>query len=142
MFARGFKEGERFPCAGNEYVMLLPRDVTDCCEVVLEDIAVGGETPANSHTTFNQVFIVLQGEAEIRIGKDKGQVSAPAIAYVPKNMDHSVRNTGAGNLRYVYITIWSDGIPDDEKLGGWKEACAAMVREYSERGYPPKSNGG
>jgi len=141
MLIRTFAEGERFPCAGNEYVMLLPRDVTDCCEVVLEDIAAGSETPPNVHSTFNQVFIVLQGEAEISIGNDKRQISAPAVAYVPNNTNHSVRNVGAVNLRYIYITIWPKGIPADEKLGGWKEACAAMVREYAERGYPPKSNG-
>ncbi|MGP8244112.1 MAG: hypothetical protein ACLQVN_06300 [Bryobacteraceae bacterium] len=32
MMIRKFDEGEPFRCAGNNFVMLLPRDLTDCCE--------------------------------------------------------------------------------------------------------------
>jgi mannose-6-phosphate isomerase-like protein (cupin superfamily) len=137
MFARTFTDGERFPCAGNEYVMLVPREVTNCCEVVLEKIEAGGSTPPNAHLTFNQAFIILEGVAEVTIGDEKRHLSAPAVAYVPKNTQHFVRNVGTADLQYVYITIWSDGIPADERQGGWRQACGEMVREYAERGYPP-----
>jgi mannose-6-phosphate isomerase-like protein (cupin superfamily) len=141
MFARTFQEGEKFLCAGNEYVMLVPREVTDCCEVVLERIGVGGATPPNAHTTFNQIFVILQGTAEVMIGDEKRQVCAPAAAYIPKNTHHSVRNVGTTELQYVYITVWPNGIPSDEKQG-WRQACGEMVREYAERGYPPSSREG
>jgi mannose-6-phosphate isomerase-like protein (cupin superfamily) len=139
MFAWTFQEGERFPCAGNEYVMLVPREVTDCCEVVLERIDSGGSTPPNAHLTFNQVFIILEGTAEITIGDEKRHLSAPAVAYIPKNTQHFVRNLGTAELQYVYITIWPDGIPADERRGGWRQASEEMVRDYAERGYPPSS---
>lgn len=138
MFVRRFAEGEPFHCAGSEYVMLVPRDVTNCCEVVLESIAPGRETPPNAHATFHQVFIVLKGEADITIGNERRQVRAPAVAYIPARTDHSVRNAGATELQYVYASVWSTGIPIEEMLGGWKRACANMVQEYAERGFPPK----
>lgn len=142
MFVRTFDKGESFFCAGNEYLMLLPRDVTDCCEMVMEKIEVGGKTPPNAHTTFSQVFIVLRGEVEITIGGETRTVSAPAVAYIPKNTNHSVRNAGVTEVKYVYISVWSNGIPIKEKEGGWRKASADMVQEYAERGYPPKTQEG
>lgn len=141
MFAREFGEGEGFSCAGNEYTMLLPREVTNCCEVALENIAPGHQTPPNAHRTFHQVLIVWQGTAEITIGSERSQVQAPAIAYVPPNTHHSVKNVGSIELQYLYVSIWSAGIPSDEMLGGWKRACADMIQEYAARGFPPKTNG-
>lgn len=137
MFARTFQDGEKFFCAGNEYVMLVPRDVTDCCEVVLETISVDGVTPPNSHATFNQIFVIMQGSAEITIGGTVRRVDAPAVAYVPKRTEHFVRNVGSTDLQYVYITVWPNGIPVDERQGGWKQARNEMVEGYAGRGYPP-----
>jgi len=34
MYCKTFDEGESFSCAGNESLMLLPRDETGCAEVV------------------------------------------------------------------------------------------------------------
>ncbi len=136
MFSKTFLEGEKFRCAGNEYVMLLPRDVTDCCEVVLEKVAVGRATPPNAHSTFKQIYIVLAGEAEITIGEERCRVSAPAVAYIPKNTYHCVVNTGAVQLQYLYVTVWPEGIPTDEKEGGWKKVYADMTQAYADRGYP------
>lgn len=138
MYIKSFDDGEKFMCAGNEYLMLLPRDLTDCCEAVLESVDVGKRTPPNAHATFNQVYVVLDGEAEITIGEETRRVSGPAMAFIPKNTNHYVQNAGSVKLQYIYITIWSDGIPAREKEGGWRKACTDMVKEYSDRGYPPK----
>lgn len=140
MFAREFIEGEKFSCAGNEYLMLLPRDVTNCCEAALESIAPQGETPPNAHATFHQVFVFLKGDAVITIGGESRRARGPAVAYVPPNTKHSVRNAGDTELQYLYISIWSEGIPSDEMLGGWKRACADMIQEYAERGFPPRAD--
>ena len=55
MLVKALSEGEPFRCAGNEYFMLLPRDISDCCEVVLEKVPPGHSTPPNAHSTFVQV---------------------------------------------------------------------------------------
>lgn len=139
MYIKTFPEGESFGCAGNKYVMMLPRDLTNCCEVVLERIAVGGRTPPNAHTTFVQLYIVVAGEAEISIGDETRRVSAPAVAFIPRNTEHKVVNKGPVELQYLYITIWPGEIPQEEKEGGWKKACADMIQDYADRGFPPKS---
>ena len=140
MYVRTFVEGVRFGCAGNDYVMLLPREETNCCEAVLEKISASGRTPPNAHSTFMQIFIVLTGEAEITIGSETRRVSAPAIAYIPQNTNHSVVNPGADELRYVYISVWPNGIPHEERDGGWRRVYADMIQEYAEKGYPPVQN--
>ena len=55
MFIRQFSEGEPFRCAGNEFVMLLPRDETEACEAVLQMVRPGGTTPPNSHANATQM---------------------------------------------------------------------------------------
>ena len=138
MYCKTFDEGESFSCAGNEYLMLLPRDVTHCAEMAMERISVGGGTPPNAHDTYVQVLIILQGEAEITIGDGTRRVSAPATAFIPRNTTHHVVNSGQVELRYVYISIWPTGIPREEMEGGWKKACTDMIQDYADRGFPPR----
>lgn len=140
MFYKTFEEGERFQCAGNYYTMLLPRDLTHSCEVVLEKVAVGKKTPPNAHPTFQQIYIILAGEGDITIGDDIRQVVAPAVAFIPKNTYHQIVNTGPVEFQYLYVTVWGEGIPKEEFEGGWKKIYAEMIQEYSDRGYP--SDGG
>ena len=127
-------------CAGSEYLMLIPRDLTDCCEAAMERIAIGQRTPANAHPTFHQLHVILQGEAEIAIDDERRRVAAPAISFIPKNANHWVQNVGHEELRYIYISIWSDGIPANEMEGGWRRARTEMVKDYADRGYPPERN--
>lgn len=141
MYVREFAEGIKFGCAGNDYVMLLPREETNCCEAVLERISGAGRTPPNAHSTFMQIFIVLAGEAEITIGQETRRVSAPALAYIPQKTNHSVLNLGKDELRYVYISVWPDGIPREERDGGWRRVYADMIQEYADKGYPPVDGG-
>ena len=108
MYARSVQNGEKFKCAGNNFVMLLPRDITSCCEVVLEKVASGKRTPPNVHTTFNQVYVFISGEAEITVGDETQLLSALSVAYIPKGTNHYVINTGQTELQYLYITI---GLP-------------------------------
>jgi len=137
MLVKALSEGEPFRCAGNEYFMLLPRDISDCCEVVLEKVPPGHSTPPNAHSTFIQVYVMIAGEAEITIGQESRSVNAPAVALIPRNTHHQVTNHGRREVQYLYITVWPEGIPAAEREGGWRKACADMVREYAERGYPP-----
>lgn len=138
MYCKRFDEGESFFCAGNEYLMLLPREVTGCTEVVLERVAIGERTPPNAHSTFVQTYVLLQGEGEIIIGDRARRVAAPAVAFIPRNTTHSVTNTGKVELQYLYVTVWPDGIPQAEIDGGWKKVYKDMIQEYADRGYPAK----
>ncbi|HXE08183.1 MAG TPA: cupin domain-containing protein [Acidobacteriaceae bacterium] len=139
MFIQQFSEGEPFRCAGNEFIMLLPREASGACEVVLQMVAPGGTTPPNSHETFQQVYLIWSGEAEIFLGKESRRVTAPAVAFVPARTEHWVRNLSAHReLHYLYISVWPDGIPAEEIEGGWKQVYAKIIDTYASRGYPPE----
>ena len=137
MYVKQFSEGEPFRCAGNEFVMLLPRDITGACEVVLQMVRAGASTPSNSHDTFMQVYLVWSGQAEVFIGNESQRVTAPAVAFIPPKTEHWVTNLSAEReLHYLYLSVWPDGIPNSESDGGWKNVYASIIDSYVSRGYP------
>jgi len=137
MFAKQFSDGEYFRCAGNEFLMLLPRDETEACEAVLQTVRPGGATPPNRHETFMQIYLVWSGEANVFIGAESKKLAAPAIAFVPPRTDHWVENALADrDLQYLYISVWPHGIPAAESDGGWKKVYGGIIDEYVSRGFP------
>jgi mannose-6-phosphate isomerase-like protein (cupin superfamily) len=142
MYVKQFSEGDPFRCAGNEFVMLLPREATSACEVVLQMVRPGATTPSNSHETFMQVYLIWNGEAEIFIGSESQRVSAPAIAFIPPKTEHWVVNLRQDReLHYLYMSVWPDGIPREEIEGGWKTVYAGIIDTYVSRGYPVDAEG-
>jgi mannose-6-phosphate isomerase-like protein (cupin superfamily) len=140
MLVKQFSEGEPFRCAGNEFAMLLPREATGACEVVLQMVRPGAATPSNSHDTFMQVYLIWSGEAEVHIGGESARVKAPAVAFVPRRTEHWVANLSADReLHYLYMSVWPDGIPREEIEGGWKKVYAGIIDSYVSRGYPVDS---
>jgi mannose-6-phosphate isomerase-like protein (cupin superfamily) len=137
MFAKQFHEGEPFRCAGNDFVMLLPRDETRACEAVLQMVRPGGTTPPNSHETFMQIYLIWSGEAIVFIGGESKRLAAPAVAFVPPRTEHWVENLQPDReLHYLYISVWPNGIPPEEIEGGWKKVYAGIIDTYVSRGYP------
>jgi mannose-6-phosphate isomerase-like protein (cupin superfamily) len=137
MYVKQFSEGEPFRCAGNEFVMLLPRDATGACEVVLQMVRPGATTPSNSHETFMQVYLVWSGEGEIFIGSESRHVTAPAVAFIPPRTEHWVTNLSSEReLHYLYMSVWPEGIPAAEFEGGWKKVYETIIDSYVSRGYP------
>ena len=139
MYVKQFSEGDPFRCAGNEFVMLLPREQTGACETVLQMVRPGGTTPSNAHETFMQIYLIWSGEAEIFIGTESQRVTAPAVAFVPPRTEHWVTNLSQEReLHYLYISVWPNGIPAEELDGGWKHVYSKIIDSYTSRGYPPE----
>jgi mannose-6-phosphate isomerase-like protein (cupin superfamily) len=137
MHIKNFSEGEAFRCAGNDFLMLLPRDATGACEAVLQIVRAGGSTPPNSHETFMQIYLIWSGEAEVFIGGEHRHVVAPAAAFVPPKTEHWVVNPSPDReLQYLYISVWPNGIPREESEGGWRKVYAGIIDEYVSRGFP------
>jgi mannose-6-phosphate isomerase-like protein (cupin superfamily) len=137
MICRTLDQGEQFWCAGSLYTMLVPRDDTQCLEAVLETIAPGRVTPSNAHENFAQLYFLVSGKARIHIGGESGEVTAPAVAFIPRKTEHHVENLGDSPLRYVYVSIWPGKIPPEDGLT-WREACDAMIQSYADRGFGPR----
>lgn len=135
-FIKQFDEGEPFECIGHAFRMLVSRDETACCEAVLQQLSPGGSTPPNAHETFVQLLIIMAGTAFITVADETRDVAAPAIALVPRRTEHYVRNASdVEPLAYVYVSVWDEGIPSDERRSGWREVYRHIEAEYAARGY-------
>ena len=112
MICQTIDEGEQFWCAGNLYRMLIPRDATQSFEAVLETIPPGIVTPPNAHENLAQMYFIVSGKAQVSIGGETKETSGPAVAYIPKNTNHYVKNIGDVPLQYIYVSIWPGIIPE------------------------------
>lgn len=115
---------EPFSCAGIEFGMILPRNVTNSCEVVLEVLEPGQETPVDQHANFDQIFILLEGAGDLKVGVSRRDVFATDVCFIPRRTEHAIRCTSAGALRYLYINVWGQGLPESEC--DWKQVYLAI----------------
>lgn len=124
MLAVSLEDAESFTCAGIDFGMILPRDLTDSVEVVWESLKPNQHTPVDRHPTFDQIFYILKGHAEIVIGNETIQVKPKTIVFVPRNTDHSVRPTSESGIDYLYFNVWGKGVPPAER--GWKQVYSQI----------------
>ena len=120
MYAKRFEETPGFVQFGNTYRMLLPRDLTESMESALVRMEKGSRTPRHSHKDEEQMYIILEGKGLLRIGDDEKEIEKDMVAYIPRGKEHEVISTGNDGLSYIYIAVWPEGIPKDEKE--WEKA--------------------
>lgn len=137
MICQTIDNGEQFWCAGNLYTMLIPRDATQCFEAVLETIEPGIMTAPNAHENFAQMYFIVSGKARVWIGDETNDTSGPAVAYIPQNTNHYVKNIGDVPLQYIYVSIWPGTIPESDGRK-WRDSVEAMVKMYATRGFPAR----
>jgi quercetin dioxygenase-like cupin family protein len=61
------------------------------------------EVPKHSHENEEQTYIILEGEGELLLGKEKIYVSGGYAVFIPVGMEHSIKNSGNKELKYVYF---------------------------------------
>ncbi len=118
MYAKHLQDAELFMCAGIQFGMLLPRDITGSVEVVWERLEPFQSTPQDHHASFDQLFFILKGTGEVTVGTESRPVKAATVVFVPHATPHSVQCTSDEGLEYLYFNVWRNGIPDKEK--DWK----------------------
>jgi quercetin dioxygenase-like cupin family protein len=62
-----------------------------------------GSMLASHQDSAEEVLHVLEGEAEARIGDERGELRGGQLAIVPAMVPHSLRNIGEGTLRVLGI---------------------------------------
>ncbi len=118
MYAKHLEEAESFTCAGIQFGMLLPRDITGSVEAVWERLEPFQGTPQDQHSSFDQVFFILKGTGEVTVGTESREVKAATMVFIPQAAQHSVQCNSDEGLEYLYFNVWRNGIPDKEK--DWK----------------------
>ena len=120
MYAKKYNETPNFNMFGNKYNMLLPRDMTESTEVGLVRMEKGSSTPAHAHPEEEQIYFILSGKGLLKIDKEEKEIGEGMIVYIPRNKQHEVLCTGTNGLAYIYVAIWPEGIPVEQK--DWKKA--------------------
>jgi quercetin dioxygenase-like cupin family protein len=83
----------------------------------LVDSPPGGGPVLHTHP-YQEIFVMLEGEATFTVGDDTIEVSAGQIVVAPAGVPHKFVNSGSGPLRQVDIhpsgRIQQVNIPEDE----------------------------
>lgn len=129
MHAKHLEEAELFTCAGVQFGMLLPRDITGSVEVVWERLEPFQCTPQDKHSSFDQVFFILKGTGEVTVGTESRKVKVATVVFIPQATQHFVQCTSDEGLEYLYFNVWRSGIPDREK--DWKATYSLINNRRS-----------
>jgi quercetin dioxygenase-like cupin family protein len=91
-----------------------------------------GENLGNHTDSAEEMLLILQGEVQVNVGTEKGNLSKGQLAVVPKMTPHDIRNTGdetarilgffggANNIIATFDEVWSptgSNMVDTSKLG-------------------------
>ena len=83
---------------GVEFSVLLPRERSECVEILLERSSKDLAFPVHQHKECEQTYLVLEGEAEVSVGGEVSRILKGGVVYIPRLTDHSVRNVGGSGV--------------------------------------------
>lgn len=114
---------------GVQYSVLLPRERSECVEILLERFPVGLEFPIHQHKECEQTYLFLEGKAEVALAGEIHRVQKGAVVYIPRLTDHAVKNVGDSELVYVVVETYPEGYLSDEPT--WESHIGALEERYS-----------
>jgi mannose-6-phosphate isomerase-like protein (cupin superfamily) len=113
---------------GVAYSVLLPRERSECVEILLERFPVGLAFPVHQHKECEQTYLFLEGEAEVTVADSVQLLQKNGVVYIPRLTDHCVRNVGDSELVYVVVETYPDGYLPNEPT--WDAHIEALTRHY------------
>ena len=98
--------------------------------------------PFHNHRLNEEMFYVLEGRGEVRIGAESFPIRAGDIIACPPGgpeLAHQIVNTGAGELKYLAVSTMQGPevceYPDSGKIGVLGESLRYVNRSDSQVGY-------
>ena len=73
------------------------------CVIVVDDAP--GRGPALHRHPYEEVFVVLEGEADFTLGDERRVVRGGEVVVAPAGQPHGFTNSGDGQLRMVNIHV-------------------------------------
>jgi len=117
------------PFLGVDYSVLLPRERSECVEILLERFPKGLAFPLHQHKECEQTYLFLEGEAEVNLAGQLHRVAKGGVVYIPRLTDHAVKNVGDSELVYVVVETYPDGYLPDEPT--WDSHIDALKVHYN-----------
>lgn len=84
---------------------VLPEQTGGAYAILEQDIPSGIGPPLHVHKHETEIFYVLEGDFEIRIGGDVVQAPAGAMAVCPREIPHTFRNVGPSSGKLLLTVI-------------------------------------
>ena len=116
------------PFLGVEYSVLLPRERSECVEILLERFPKGLAFPIHQHKECEQTYLFLEGEGEVTLTGEVHRLTKGGVVYIPRLTDHAVRNVGDSELVYIVVETYPEGYLPDEPT--WDSHIEALQKHY------------
>ena len=98
--------------------------------------------PFHSHRVQEEMFFILEGAGEVRIGAERFPIRAGDVIACPTGgaeTAHQIVNTGKTELRYLAVSTRADAeiceYPDSGKIAGFSEGMRFVFRADEQAGY-------
>jgi uncharacterized cupin superfamily protein len=92
------------------------------------------QCPFHSHREEEEMFLILEGEGELRFGDQRFKLRKHDVVACPTgdaSVAHQIINTGSAPLRYLSLSVLSDTevceYPDSNKVGIFSSASGAAA---------------
>ena len=115
VFDTGNTTRYRFPTHVNDLV--LDRSEATSAEVFIVVLEPGEAPPLHRHPDTEQIFYILEGEGELRIGAEGGEhlrIKPGDVVRIPPDTLHMISNDGITPVRYLSIDSFPGGRPTAE----------------------------
>ena len=113
---------------GVDFSVLLPRECSECVEILLERYPKGLAFPIHRHKECEQTYFVLEGEAEVTLDGKAHRVCEGGVVYIPRLTDHAVRNAGDSELVYLVVETYPEGYLPNEPT--WDSHIDVLKKHY------------
>jgi mannose-6-phosphate isomerase-like protein (cupin superfamily) len=117
------------PFLGVQYSVLLPREQSECVEILLERFPKGLAFPVHQHKECEQTYFFVEGEAEVNVAGELHHLAKGGVVYIPRLTDHAVKNIGDSELVYIVVETYPDGYLPEEPT--WDAHIDALKARYN-----------
>ena len=113
---------------GVQFSVLLPRERSECVEILLERFPKGLAFPIHQHKECEQTYVFLEGTGEVILEGKVQRVEKGGVVYIPRLTDHAVSNVGDSELVYIVVETYPDGYLPNEPT--WDSHIDALRKHY------------
>ena len=86
--------------------LLVTQDEAETIALGYVSISDGESTQVGFHDDEEEIYVFLKGKAILKIGDEETVVEKGSVAYVPRNMHHSMKCISSEKLEYLYFANW------------------------------------
>jgi quercetin dioxygenase-like cupin family protein len=102
---RGQDEGRVVGVIGGQsWFRVMPEETGGAYAILEQEVPAGGGPPLHVHLHETEIFYILKGEFELRVGENRLSAPAGTSAVCPRDISHTFRNVGDGPGRLL-LTI-------------------------------------